>query len=150
MITWRPAVAAALLCLLAGCGGGGDSATPAAATAGTSAPPSATATEGGGDGGGDGGGGGGGGCDAARDEVRAGLAVSGFVTGVKILGGCTTASVETSLGTTPDDVSSAQGICAIAANQAYGHGVGAVTVESADHVELAAGIKGSECIGEPH
>ncbi len=145
MITWRPPAALAVLVLvLAGCGGGGTSASPAAvttastptATASAAASPTASPDAGG--------------CDAARDEVRAGLAASGFVTDVKILGGCTAASVETSLGTTPDDVSSALGLCAIAATQAYGHGVGAVTVDAASGVELAAGVQGSDCLGEPH
>ncbi|MEP7054406.1 MAG: hypothetical protein ABI912_04085 [Actinomycetota bacterium] len=88
-------------------------------------------------------------CDAAQMEIKAGLSVSGFVKDVKILGGCTTASVSTSLTKDADGIQSAIGICEIAATQGYSHGVGAISVESADGKELATGIKGASCIGEP-
>ena len=93
--------------------------------------------------------GGGADCDAAELEVKAATSVGGYVTGVKVIGGCTQVSVSTSLKTGPDGAAAATGICEIAASAAYAKGVGAVSVESADGKELAAGIKGSPCIGQP-
>ena len=88
-------------------------------------------------------------CDAAELEVKAATSAGGYVTGVKVIGGCTQVSVSTSLKSGPDGAAAATGICEVAASAAYAKGVGAVSVESADGKELAIGVKGSPCIGQP-
>jgi hypothetical protein len=88
-------------------------------------------------------------CDQALPAISAATKAGSYVTAVKIIGGCTTASISTSLKKDPGGVAAAMGICEIAANEAHAHGVGAVTVESVDGKELAIGVKGSPCIGEP-
>lgn len=89
------------------------------------------------------------GCDEAELEVKAATAAGGYVTGVQVIGGCTQVSLKTSLERGADGAAAATGICEIAAAAAYEKGVGAVSVESADGKELAIGIKGSPCIGQP-
>ncbi len=137
----RPAlVVLGLVVGLAGCSGSGGansqaaaSTSPAPVAASTSSPAPAAGGE----------------CGSAQAEVQAGVGVTGHVTGVEIVGQCTTAQVSTSLGTTTDDVDAAVGICRIAAVQAYSHGVSTVNVAASDGKGLAIGINGGECIAVP-
>ena len=141
----RPAlVVLGLVVGLAGCSGssGGSSeaaasTSPAPAAASSSASTSSPAPVAGQE------------CGSAQAEVQAGVGVSGYVTGVEIVGQCTTAQVSTSLGTTTDDVDAAVGICRIAAVQAYSHGVSTVNIAASDGKGLAIGINGGECIAVP-
>jgi hypothetical protein len=88
-------------------------------------------------------------CDLALPDITAATKAGTYVTAVKIIGGCTTASISTSLNKDAAGVQAAVAICEVASIVAYGHGVGAVSVESVDGKELAIGIKGASCVGEP-
>lgn len=88
-------------------------------------------------------------CGAAEMEVRAGLASSGYVTDVRVMGQCTMVSVSTSLAADTDGAMAAKGLCEIAAVQAYSKGIGSVSIDAKDGTELAIGIKDAPCIAQP-
>ena len=147
--TRRTAAAAVLVLagglLLAGCGGSTAAATATAATTtpdATTAPAASDAA-----------------TDAAASDANAGgcgaAAVTAITNGlpkdnpvkVKIIGGCHQASLETSF--TKADVITALHLCDAAAQVGYVDGVSSITVTGADGHELAAGLVGTDCIGEP-
>jgi hypothetical protein len=70
------------------------------------------------------------------------------VTDIKLLGGCMV-SVSTNLQPGADGARAAQALCDQAADVAYAAGAKSVSIDSMVKHELAAGIKGSPCIGEP-
>ncbi|MGX6600555.1 hypothetical protein ACWKSP_00240 [Micromonosporaceae bacterium Da 78-11] len=118
-----------LLGLAGGCGGS-DDAVGTAATAG----PAAAATDQPADSAGD--------CGAAQAEIKASLTGMGAVTSVDVPT-CDKAVVATSLGA--DEGDQAASLCQNAANEASGHGVGSVSVVSADGKELATGTTAEDC-----
>ena len=87
--------------------------------------------------------------DCGADAVAAVTAkeTATAVTKIDIIGGCSMVNITTSLA--DDAVSAALDICDHAAEVAYVGKVSSVSVESSAGKELAAGIKGSSCIGEP-
>jgi hypothetical protein len=117
---------------LAACGGSGSDGAAAPASA-SSAPAPTTAAPAEADT-----------CADAQPEIEAGAKATGFVTSVEV-GSCDSATVTTSLGTSPDDVQSALGVCSIAANEAEQHGVAKVSIVSSDGTELVAGTGAGDC-----
>lgn len=71
------------------------------------------------------------------------------VTTVELVADCGSVEITTSLtkaGTGPGD---AQAICAAAATVAYPGAAKNITITAADSTELAIGIAGQSCVGEP-
>lgn len=62
-------------------------------------------------------------------------------------GGCHDATIVTTLD--PGDSATGLAICDSAAEVAYTGDISSITVLAANNKELAIGIKGQECIGEP-
>jgi hypothetical protein len=89
----------------------------------------------------------GGGCGADVVAAVTAKETATAVTKIEIIGGCSMVNITTSLA--DDAVSAALDICDQAAEVAYVGKVSSVSVESRAGKELAAGIKGSPCIGEP-
>jgi hypothetical protein len=89
------------------------------------------------------------GGDCGADAVAAVTAkeTDAAVTKIDIIGGCSMVNITTSLAN--DGVSAALDICDRAAEVAYIGKVSSVSVESGAGKELAIGVKGSPCIGEP-
>ncbi|MEU4243584.1 hypothetical protein [Actinoplanes sp. NPDC026619] len=120
---------AVLLGFAGGCGGSdaADSSAPttapAAAATGTTAAAAAD-------------------CGAAQAEIKASLTGMGAVTSVDVPT-CDKAVVATSLGA--DEGDQAASLCQNAANEASSHGVGSVSVVSADGKELAGGTTAADC-----
>jgi hypothetical protein len=108
--------------------GGSDSAAGSAATTGPAATDTAAAPAGD--------------CGAAPAEIKASLTGMGAVTSVDVPT-CDRAVVATSLGA--DEGDQAAGLCQNAANEASTHGVGSVSVVSADGTELATGTTPADC-----
>jgi hypothetical protein len=143
------AVAAAMA--IAGCGGGTStqspasstaSPAPAAATAATPAagsPATGAATPASGSGSGD--------CGEAVAVLVAQHLARPDVVSVTTEGGCHDATIVTSLA--PGDSATGLAICDSAAEVAYAGDISSITVLAANNKELAIGIKGQECIGEP-
>lgn len=69
------------------------------------------------------------------------------VTKLEIIGGCSMLNISTSLA--DDGVAAALDICDRAAEVGYSSGVSSISVVSSSNRELAIGVKGSPCIGEP-
>jgi hypothetical protein len=88
-----------------------------------------------------------GGCPGALATTIKDHVGSSAVSAIQIIGGCTMASIETSLART--DAKAGLDICDKAAEVAYTDDVNSISVESGDGKELAVGIKGAPCIGEP-
>ncbi len=136
------AVAAAMA--IAGCGGGGSVQSPASSTA-SPAPAAATAaapaagTPASGSGSGD--------CGEATAVLVAQQLARADVVSVTTEGGCHDATIVTTLG--PGDSATGLAICDSAAEVAYAGDLSSITVLAANNKELAIGIKGQECIGEP-
>jgi hypothetical protein len=146
--TRRTAAAAVLVLagglLLAGCSGAATTTAPVATTApdATTAPAASDAA-----------------TDAPASDANAGGCGAGAVTAitnglptdnpftVKIIGGCHEADIETQL--TKADAIIALHLCDKAAEVGYEDGVSSITVTGADGHELAAGVLGTDCIGEP-
>jgi hypothetical protein len=129
-----PVVAVPILAVLvAGCGGGSDPSASGPAT--SAAPASAVASPEQTDTG----------CtvsDAVKEQVT-----DSHVTKIKLIGGCTQVSIETTLNRA--DFLTAAKICEAAAKVAYVGNVSSVSVNGPDGHELAAGTKDQPCIGEP-
>ncbi len=126
---------------IAGCGASASPA-PIAATAApiasTVAPSDSAATTGSG----------GGSCgEATAVLVRQHLASRTDIVSVTTEGGCHDATIVTSLG--PTDSAIGLAICDSAAEVAYTGDISSITVTAANAKELAIGIKGQLCIGEP-
>jgi hypothetical protein len=136
------AVAAAMA--IAGCGGGSSTPSPASSTAssapaaGTSSAPAA-GTPATGSGSGD--------CGEATAVLVAKHLARADVVSVTTEGGCHDATIVTSLD--PGDSATGLAICDSAAKVAYAGDISSITVLAANNKELAIGIKGQECIGEP-
>jgi hypothetical protein len=92
--------------------------------------------------------GGGTGCADAAVAVDKVIGSSPDVTGIKVIGGCMV-SVSTSLQAGAAGASAALALCDKAADAAYAAGAKSLSFDSIVKHELAAGIKGSQCIGEP-
>ena len=74
-------------------------------------------------------------------------AMSGAVTGVTVVGQCTSAVVATSLSAGSDGSAAATAICEQAAPIAYAaQDVNTITVKASTGAELAVGIKGASCV----
>jgi hypothetical protein len=69
------------------------------------------------------------------------------VVSVTTEGGCHDATIVTSLG--PADSAKGLAICDSAAEVAYTGDISSITVLAANNRELAIGIRGQPCIGEP-
>ena len=129
---------------IAGCGGGGSTPSPAsgspspASAAASQAPAAGTATTGADSGS----------CgEATAALVKQHLARPDVVS-VTTEGGCHDALIVTSL--EPTDWAKGQAICDSAAEVAYAAGdISSITVLAASTRELAIGIKGAPCVGEP-
>lgn len=136
------AVAAAMA--IAGCSGGGSVQSPASSTgspapaAGTAAAPAA-GTPATGSGSGD--------CGEATAVLVAQHLARADVVSVTTEGGCHDATIVTSL--QPGDSATGLAICDSAAEVAYAGDISSITVLAANNKELAIGIKGQPCIGEP-
>ena len=118
-----------LLGFAGGCGGSDDDAgvtATAEPAAVTTEPPVAPAGD----------------CGAAQAEIRASLTGMGAVTSVDVPT-CDKAVVATSLGA--DEGDQAASLCQNAASGASTHGVGSVSVVSADGRELATGTNTEDC-----
>jgi hypothetical protein len=154
----RPAalLAAGLLALAAGCGSddtpsAAPSATPTATTpaATASGSGSATGSAAGSATAGPGTGTGTDECGGAAAAVQAAVGTMTGVTGVTVIGQCTTVSVATTLSPGAAGAAAAKQVCEKAGPPAYQAGVGSVSVVTADNTELAVGIKGAPCLSEP-
>ena len=88
------------------------------------------------------------GCVDAALAVDKVIGTSADVTGIKVIGGCMV-SVATSLQPGAAGASAALALCDRAAEAAYAAGAKSISFDSIAKHELAAGIKGSPCIGEP-
>jgi len=119
-----------LLGFAGGCGGSDDDAAGRTATTGPAAATTDTAAEPAGD------------CGAAQAEIKASLTGMGAVTSVDVPT-CDKAVVTTSLGA--DEGDQAASLCRNAASGASTHGVGSVSVVSADGRELATGTNTEDC-----
>ncbi len=108
---------------------------PSAATASTGAATASTGT-------------GAGSCgEATAALVKQHLASRTDIVSVTTEGGCHDATIVTSLG--PTDSTAGLAICDSAAEVAYTGDISSITVLAASTKELAIGIKGQPCIGEP-
>ena len=89
------------------------------------------------------------GADCGADVVANVTAqeTSDAITGIKIIGGCSSLDISTSLA--DDAISAALDICDIATKVAYVGKVQGITVEAGSGKEVSIGVKGSPCIGEP-
>jgi len=86
-------------------------------------------------------------CGDTAAAVRAALGGSPEVTGVTVVGQCTSAVVATSLSAGPDGSAAATAICEKAAPIAYAaQDVNTITVKASTGAELAVGIKGASCV----
>lgn len=142
--TWRAVLSRAAVVALAvvgalaiaGCGGGSSTQTPSSSPA-SPAPAASTAASGTGSGS----------CgEATAALVKQHLARPDVVS-VTTEGGCHDATIVTSLD--PSDSATGLAICDSAAEVAYTGDLSSVTVLAANNKELAIGIKGQPCIGEP-
>ncbi len=128
---------------LAGCGGSVATAAPATAgpeaSSAPTAPTDAASTDPGSGAGSDCGG-------ETAALVQKGL-TSPAVIRVSVEGGCHDAWVETTLD--KSTVGEALTICDAASRIAYGPDISSITVTGKEDVELAIGIMGQDCIGEP-
>ena len=116
--------------VLAGCGSSPAPSDPTT-TAASAPAPSATGED----------------CGDAAAAVKTALGGSSEVTGVTVVGQCTSVVVATSLPAGPDGSTAATAICEKAAPVAYAaQDVNSVTVKAATGDELAVGIKGASCI----
>ncbi len=130
---------------IAGCGGGSGStqspssstASPAPGAAGSPAPAAATPATGSGSGD----------CGEATAALVAQHLARPDVVSVTTEGGCHDATIVTSLD--PSDSATGLAICDSAAEVAYTGDISSITVLAANDKELAIGIKGQQCIGEP-
>lgn len=129
---------------IASCGGGGstqppgpgaESPAPATAAATTAASAAATTGTGSGD------------CGEATAALVKQHLTQPAVVSVTTDGGCHDATIATSLGAS--DSATGLAICDSAAEVAYTGDISSITVLAADNKELAIGIKGAPCIGEP-
>lgn len=122
---------------VASCGGSGATQAPAASTASPAPATEAATTTGAGSGD----------CgEATAALVKQHLAQPAVVS-VTTEGGCHDATITTSLGAS--DSATGLAICDSAAEVAYTGDISSITVLAADNKELAIGIKGAPCIGEP-
>jgi hypothetical protein len=124
---------------VAACGGASGTASPAPSQAPASAAPAATAA-------------GASGADSGSCGEATALLVKQHLTSTAIVsvtteGGCHDTTIVTSLG--DSDAAKALAICDSAAEIAYAGDLSSVTVTGASSKELAIGIKGQPCIGEP-
>lgn len=88
------------------------------------------------------------GCGDAAVAVDKVIGSSTDVTNIKVIGGCMV-SVSTSLQGGPAGAGAARDLCDKAADVAYAAGAKSVSINSITKSELAIGIKGAPCIGEP-
>ncbi|MBB2924898.1 hypothetical protein [Cellulomonas cellasea] len=86
-------------------------------------------------------------CAGAAEAVEAAVAGVETVTGVEVVGQCTTVILVTALAADGDGVVAATAVCEQAGPEAYGHDLGAVSVTAADGTELAIGVDGAPCLG---
>ena len=122
---------------IAGCGGGSGASQAPASSPASPVPAASTAA----------GGTGSGPCgEATAALVKQHLARPDVVS-VTTEGGCHDATIVTSLG--PTDSATGLAICESAADVAYAGDISSITVLAANTKELAIGIKGQSCIGEP-
>ena len=131
------ALAVAGAVAIAGCGGSGTQ-SPSANTA-TPAPAAATATAATGAGSGD--------CGEATAALINKHLARADVVSVTTEGGCHDALIVTTL--QASDSKTGLAICDSAAEVAYTGDISSITVLAANDKELAIGIKGAPCIGEP-
>ncbi len=132
---------------IAGCGGGSTStqppssspASPAAADSAAASPAAAASTASSGTGSGS--------CGEATAALVKQHLTQPDVVSVTTEGGCHDATIVTSL--EPSDAAKGLAICDSAAEVAYTGDISSITVTAANNKELAIGIKGQPCIGEP-
>lgn len=87
-------------------------------------------------------------CGDAAVAVDKAIGNSVDVTNIKAIGGCRV-SVSTVLQPGAAGAGAALDLCDKAADAAYAAGAKSLSIESITKTELAIGIKGSPCIGEP-
>jgi hypothetical protein len=87
-------------------------------------------------------------CGDAAVAVDKAIGSSTDVTDIKVIGGCMV-SVSTGLQAGSAGAGAAQDLCDQAADAAYAAGAKSLSINSITKTELAIGIKGSPCIGEP-
>ena len=121
---------------IASCGGGGSTQPPISSAASPAPATEAAAT---GVGSGD--------CGEATAALVKQHLIQPGVVSVTTEGGCHDATIVTSLGASESATGLA--ICDSAAEVAYTGDISSITVLAADSKELAIGIKGAPCIGEP-
>lgn len=121
---------------IASCGGSGSTQPPVSSTA-SPAPATEAATTGAGSGD----------CGEATAALVKQHLTQPAVVSVTTEGGCHDATIATSLGAS--DSATGLAICDSAAEVAYTGDISSITVLAADNTELAIGIKGASCIGEP-
>ncbi len=122
---------------IASCSGGGSGTQAPSSSPASPAPAASTAASGAGSGS----------CgEATAALVKQHLARPDVVS-VTTEGGCHDATIVTNLG--PGDSATGQAICDSAAEVAYAGDISSITVLAANTKELAIGIKGQPCIGEP-
>lgn len=80
-------------------------------------------------------------------KVKSHLGSPPEVRSVRVVGGCTSVEILTTLG--GGDSAAATRLCTSAAEVAYSKHTNGLTVLSAAGKELAVGIAGASCIGEP-
>jgi len=122
---------------IAGCGGGSSSTQSPSPSAASSAPAAGSATTGTGSGS----------CGEATAALVKQHLTRPDVVSVTTEGGCHDATIVTSLG--PTDSATGLAICDSAADVAYAGDISSITVLAANNKELAIGIEGQPCIGEP-
>jgi hypothetical protein len=133
-----------VLVAVAACGGAAGTASPAASQALASVAPASTAPIASSAAGA---GAGAGSCGEATALLVKQHLTSPDVVSVTTEGGCHDTTIVTSLG--DSDAAKALAICDSAAVIAYAGDLSSVTVTGASTKELAIGIKGQPCIGEP-
>ena len=127
---------------IAGCGGGSSSTqSPSSSTASSIPASSISATASAATGAGSGS------CGEATAALLKQHLARPDVVSVTTEGGCHDATIVTSLG--PSDSATGLAICDSAATVAYAGDISSITVLAANTKELAIGIKGQPCIGEP-
>lgn len=134
-----------LLAMIAACGGDGDSSAGPASSgrSASSGPPAPSESPAPDQAAGDS-------CGGVVDKVESHLASAAevrSVRNVRVVGGCTSVEILTTLGDA--DSAAATRLCTSAAEVAYSKHTNGLTVLSAAGKELAVGIAGASCIGEP-
>ncbi|MEU4651640.1 hypothetical protein [Nocardia fluminea] len=124
----RQIAVCAALCVVAGCGSGSSDTAPTSELPAAARGPAA---------------------EVCGDTDRIEDAVSEFgVTGISIVGQCTTVVIATTLADDPSGADIGHRICSAAAAVAYTDDITSISVTGAAGSELAVGIEGASCIGD--